>query len=102
MASSNVWNLMLVNVEMLTEAIDWNSNTHVWLGFFILTSEFQEEMFQDWEIIEWGGGNHNILKKDILLYLFCIWVFSLHVYMCTMHVSGSPKGQKKALDLMEL
>jgi hypothetical protein len=34
--------------------------------------------------------------------ILCVWLFCLHVYLCTMYVPGAQGGQKRALDSLEL
>lgn len=37
----------------------------------------------------------------ILLFILCVVVFYLHVYLCTTCVPGTYRGQKRAVDLLE-
>lgn len=43
----------------------------------------------------------SFLKKSGFLFI-CVWVFCLHIYICTLCASGAHRYQKRALDTQEL
>lgn len=60
--------------------------------------------FKDhWEQLFWGERLDFQLKKEKVLNIFCVCVSTcLRVCVCTMCVSGAQRGQRKALDPLEL
>lgn len=51
-----------------------------------------------------GMLNKSIFKAIFLFpyFIFCVWLFFLHVFMCTMYVPGAQRGQRRVWDPLEL
>ena len=51
---------------------------------------------------EKGSGVNEALYHFQKLFILCVWVFCLRVYLYTTCVSGAPRGKKRVLDPLGL
>lgn len=45
---------------------------------------------------------HLFILRKIYLFLFYVWVFCLHICLCTTNAHSALSGRKRLLDLLEL